>query len=295
MGLNSIRAFLLIFMQLKIMTLNVQGFRRPGKQAEVINFSIAAGCDLLLLQETKFRSRHDVLTFERRHDVKGFFSFGTRCSEGVGIVILRPSSLQHCAATFDYRGRVACLDISCAGEKIRFNVYGPARRGFLHLFFQNLDVFMLDTAAIVLVGDFNCVLDATRDTRGPGSIRPAWYARELRRLIHQYDLRDVWNHMYPNTFSYTWRRGASLSRLDRAYVAPHLVNYVSQCAVMHFPQTAGYISDHFPFSFTLSFPWHQAPSLDTWRLDVSLLRNELAVSSVSAAITASLPSSQALL
>ncbi|KAM7310828.1 uncharacterized protein ISCGN_007736 [Ixodes scapularis] len=94
--------------------------------------------------------------------------------------------------------------------------------------------------------DFNCVLDAYRDIRGPGRGRANWNARELGRLVGQFDLRDVWCELHGSTFAATWSRAASSSRLDRAYFPAALVPYVLRCEVLSFSSTVGYVSDHYP-------------------------------------------------
>lgn len=277
-------------MQLRFLTLNVQGFRNPVKQQEVLALATSVNCDLLLLQETNFRSHKDVAQFEARHSIKGFFSFGFRRSEGVGVIVFRQSLLRDCSAVFDNDGRVVCVDLFFRGSKFRLiNVYGPARRGAAHFFFKNLDTFMLNAAPFFLAGDFNCVLDAQRDADNSGTSRPAsWHARELRRLVCQYDLVDIWEIAHPNTFTYTWRRGATCSRLDRGYVPRGFIDDITDCRVLDLPPSPVYISDHRAFLFAITFRRQQACNY-TWRLDISLLREPSVTNSVSKVITDSLP------
>lgn len=128
--------FYLITMSVRFLTFNVQGFRSVAKQRDVLAVAQAARCDLLLLQETNFRTYGDVRAFELEHGVKGFFSFGCRRCEGAGIVVLRPCLLRDCAATFDSQGRVVCFDFYFHDTKLRvINVYGPARQGASIFFF----------------------------------------------------------------------------------------------------------------------------------------------------------------
>ncbi|KAM7314357.1 hypothetical protein ISCGN_004141 [Ixodes scapularis] len=125
--------------------------------------------------------------------------------------------------------------------------------------------------------DFNCVLDAYRDIRGPGQGRANWNARELGRLVGQFDLRDVWCELHGSTFAATWSRAASSSRLDRAYFPAALVPYVLRCEVLSFPSTVGYVSDHYPLLLSLAIPGADNARCMLWRLDVRLLRDQDAV------------------
>lgn len=137
----------LAVMQLGTVTLNVQSFRNPQKQQAILCFTYAVQCDLRLLQERNFRSRHDVATLETQHHVKGFFSFGTRCSEGVAIVVLRQSLRNDCAYLFNSDGRVVCFDFYAFRQKFRIvNVYGPAQQSSTNLFFRSINPFLLDPA-----------------------------------------------------------------------------------------------------------------------------------------------------
>lgn len=156
-----------IAMQLRILSLNVQGFRDVGKQRNGLRLGKSVRCDLLLVQETNFRCYQDVIPFEAEHCVKGLFSFGRIRSEAVGIIVLKPSLLRNCVSFFDNQGRDVCLDVYLQSTRYRvITVYGPARRGALNDFFKNIDTFMLDPAPLFLAGDFNCVVEAARDTRG---------------------------------------------------------------------------------------------------------------------------------
>lgn len=87
----------------------------------------------------------------------------------------------------------------------------------------------------------------------------------------------------------TWSRGTSSSRLGRVYVPPSLASRLVRCAVLFFPAAAGYVSDHQLVSTVFDTSGFLHPRGDTWRLDTSLLTDELALSSFRHSIQTSPP------
>lgn len=262
-------------MSLKIITLNVQGFKNVRKQQDVMHWARTQRCDILLLQETNFSCCKDVKGFEEATAVKSFFSFGMRRSEGVGIVVLNSHILKDCSFQCDTEGRVICIDFLFKGQKLKIvNVYGPASRGKINSFFANLGTFLLDKDPVIVAGDFNCVVDVNADCRGATNSRAQYHSRELRRLIRDFDLRDVWQIAHPSDPGFTWSRGSAASRLDRVYVSALLEAQVKTCQIGTFSSATGYVSDHSPVEVILS-GFRGSPGRPAlWRLDVSLLKEQ---------------------
>lgn len=150
-------------------------------------------------------------------------------------------------------------------------------------------MFFLDGRDVILIGDFNCVLNTRTDVQGPGWGRSAWNSRELRRLVHHFSLLDAHNVVHGNTFVWTWRRGRSSSRLDRAYIPRALEAFVSDLCVPSFPPSPVYVSDHRPIVLKLEVPF--SFSEKPWRLDVRVLQDARSRSDLSRAIRVSLTAS----
>ncbi|KAG0428527.1 hypothetical protein HPB47_024507 [Ixodes persulcatus] len=194
-----------LFARLRVITLNVQGFRSVTKQIEVLQFARTARCDLLFLQETNFHRQRDVDLFKQRYGVDCFFSYATTRSSGVGVVIFNRSLLRLSACCFDPDGRYIAFDFSLDGTRFRaVGVYAPAQRSQSPAFFKSLDVHLLDARNCLLLGDFNCVVDSRRDVRGPGYGRTTWNAGELIRLMQNFDLVDCWTLLHGTAFEHTW-------------------------------------------------------------------------------------------
>ncbi|KAM7312497.1 hypothetical protein ISCGN_009402 [Ixodes scapularis] len=155
-------------------------------------------------------------------------------------------------------------------------------------FFRGLLQYVPEDGFFFLCGDFNCVIDSSRDVRGPGRGRNTSDAQELVRLLGLHDLRDAWVELHGAAYDSTWSRGTSSSRLDRVYVQKHLASRLLSCEVLSFPSAAGYVSDHRPVSAVFDVTGFLYPRGDTWRLDISLLRDEPSISSLRQSIRASL-------
>lgn len=265
-------------MTLRILSLNVQGFRSPAKQVEVVQFARSIQCDLFLLQETHFSRYSDVVQFTERCNVRAFFSFGTTNQCGVGVVVLNRALLPHCSVRHDTEGRALLFDLFVGRKRIRLvNIYAPARASCANAFFQDLDASFIPSSDVILCGDFNCVLDSDRDVRGPGRGRPTWNARELRHLVTHRRLVDAWTILHDSLYSATWSRAGSSSRLDRFYVPSSLRAHIVGCTVVPPNQHGMHVSDHNAVLLSLDFAHLVAAQVTRWRLDATLLYDDAVV------------------
>ncbi|KAM7281216.1 hypothetical protein ISCGN_006079, partial [Ixodes scapularis] len=191
----------------------------------------------------------------------------------------------------DPDGRILVYSFFIGHAKFRaISVYAPVRGGHTPArdFFRSLLQYVPEEGFFFLCGDFNCVIDSSRDVRGPGRGRNTSDAQELVRLLGLHDLRDAWVELHGAAYDSTWSRGTSSSRLDRVYVQKHLASRLLSCEVLSFPSAAGYVSDHRPVSAVFDVTGFLYPRGDTWRLDISLLRDEPSISSLRQSIRASL-------
>lgn len=137
-------------MRLKLVSLNVNGFRRVGKQTDVMNFAWKLRCDLLLLQETHFYCQRDIFRFQQRFRVRCFFSPGTPGSCGVGVVVFNRTALNKFYCCYDADGRLLGYDFELSPRKIRIlNVYAPAQADKTNGFFSSIDVSFSTAATLI--------------------------------------------------------------------------------------------------------------------------------------------------
>lgn len=277
---------ILLLGMVHLLSLNVQGFRNPDKQREVLHFARSLHVDILFLQECNFRYPLDVSKFVTRFSFPAFFSLSNSAVSGVGIVFLNPSYRRGAHCIFGIDGRTLAVDFTLNHRRVRaLIVYAPAQRSKSAAFFQSLDSYLLDPYPTFLVGDFNCVLNPHRDVCGPGQGRAYSGAHALRDLVSQFRLSDAWELKNGNNFVATWARGRSGSRIDKFYFPPELSGYVQSCEVLAFPAGTPRITDHRPLSVRLVFG-ESVPRSDVWRMDASLFADPDSIKAISASLAA---------
>lgn len=206
------------------MTFNVRGFKNFVKQQEIMNLVRSLGVDVLFLQETNFRTRHDIMIFRTRFSVEAFFSLTQTQSRSTCVVFLNPSFRRGAHCLFDAEGLVIAADMWINDQKIRFtNFYAPVDRSLANDFFRGARSFLLNSAPCVLLRDFNCVFDSIRDVRGPSQGQSTYHLKELQKICGKLKLVDAWTTLHGNTFGATRVQGTSQSRIDRVYIPNELV------------------------------------------------------------------------
>lgn len=260
---------------LKFATWNVRGFRDRDKQRQVLSFAQGQDIDILFVQETNFRSPLDVVNFRRSCHTDAFFSLTTARSCGVGVIFVSGRYRQGSHCIFSANGRSIMLDIYVDGRRVRFtNVYAPVTRADTNSFFKELHECLTDPLPHVILGDFNCVVDSTRDIRGPGRGGSTYHAKELVKILRHLRLTDVWVHLHDDTFVPTRSSRTTASRIDRAYVPDFLLPSIMSCEVLALPDFLQGQTDHAPVLTTVK----GTPGLPTgstrWRLDSALLADK---------------------
>ncbi|KAH8018530.1 hypothetical protein HPB51_008407 [Rhipicephalus microplus] len=123
----------------------------------------------------------------------------------------------------DTDGRLMWMDLD-SGIRI-VNVYAPNDLRSQKEFFAALDNHLVGPSRVVLVGDFNCVLDPI-DRRTFRGTPPKWSDRRgegvLRELVDELGLIDAWRALRPAQSGMTWTGRSARSRIDRFYVSPSL-------------------------------------------------------------------------
>ncbi|KAH6937093.1 hypothetical protein HPB50_025529 [Hyalomma asiaticum] len=273
----------------KFATWNVRGFRDKSKQRDILLFAQAQGIDVLFIQEANFRSPLDVVAFRRDFRVDAFFSLTSSRACGVGIIFVSGRFRQKSHCTFGADGRMIMLDVYIEGKRVRFtNLYAPVARSDTNSFFKDLHQLLLEPLPHVLLGDFNCVVDSQRDVRGPGQGSSTYQANELVKILRHLSLTDVWVHLHNDHFGPTRLSKTSASRIDRTYLPDYLLASVVECEVVDLPGNLSGKSDHLPLATTVrGSPGFSSRNLG-WRLDPSLLHDEVCVQRVRDSIRESL-------
>ncbi|KAH7973273.1 hypothetical protein HPB52_023338 [Rhipicephalus sanguineus] len=261
--------------KIRFATWNVRGFRDRAKQQEVLRFAESQAIDLLVIQETNFRTQLEVVTFRRDHQVDAFFSWTRTRACGVGVIFVLGRFRQKSDYMFDANGRTIMLDVFIDGKKIRFvNIYAPVTRSNTNNYFKEVHQLLLEALPHVLVGDFNCVVDSKRDVRGPGQGGSTYHAKELVKVVRHLNLSDVWVHLYKGSFAPTRMSRYTASRIDRMYLPELLLPSVEACEVLDLPDNLVGKMDHVPLVTTVRGSPGPRFSNTSWRLDPVLLQEQ---------------------
>lgn len=109
------------------------------------------------------------------------------------------------------------------------NLYGPNKDD--HLFFEIIsqNLHGLTSDHIIMVGDYNTVLNTSLDRKGNQSSNYHPHAcKEILNIMNTFDLIDVWRLKYPDLPRYTWRRANQASRIDYFLISFSIVPKVNK-------------------------------------------------------------------
>lgn len=203
----------------------------------LLNTLLSKRIDVALLQETKLTSRH---VEEASKFFENIYVFRHSCaissSAGTAVLVRKHKGI----AVFpdwetDQSGRVCAIDMLYQNDIFRVvAVHAPNQPAERKVFFINLRQYVSTSAATILGGDFNCVLNAKDSSRG---IQQDSSIAELRKLLRDFDFQDVAEFVDSPNLAYTHWQGECHARLDRIYM--------SSCLA---PATTGYYVSPVAFS-----------------------------------------------
>ena len=150
------------------------------------------------------------------------------------------------------------MSLKCGGETF-LNIYAPsgsANRRERWEMFNELAVHLLFMRGRLpaMLGDWNCVLTELDTTNN----FQAKYGKVLDRIVKTLQYKDCFRLLHPRTREFTFHRGQHLamSRLDRVYFPPHLINKLlstrhkpglsDHCQVQSPAQEEFLEAEHFP-------------------------------------------------
>lgn len=254
---------------LTIASFNCRGLSRVAKQNEVIELARARKVDILLLQETYIHRVSQIKSFDATFHTRSYWSFGASGSRGVAIVLMPRFTGSVLRYSRDSDGRLLWMDLD-SGIRI-VNVYAPNQCNSQKDFFAALDNHLVGPSRVVLVGDFNCVLDRN-DRRTFRGTAPKWTDRRgegvLRELVDELGLIDAWRALRPAQSGMTWTGRSARSRIDRFYVSPSLAPSMHSSWLV-----SSALSDHRLLILRFAGTQLAAQGKRPWRLNARLLKD----------------------
>ena len=208
----------------------------------------------------------------RNGEVCQFFSHNNSQSAGVCILIKRNFCCNISNIVASYDGRFLYCDVKI--DKLQpFTlccIYAPNRDSpiFFDALFQNL---MDAEPQLIVLGDFNLVLDVNKDREG-STHNNEKAARKLQQLMNECLLTEVWRDRNQNCTRYSWSRGSGdnfqASRIDMALLSRGLDTL---CKNVQYIQ--GVLSDHSQLVLSIADSSHERGA-GYWKINNQLLLKE---------------------
>ena len=257
---------------ISFLSLNVRGIRDRLKRSKIFSWINHQKSDIVMLQETFLTSDLEIV-IKTEHDFYCFFNHGTNHSKGVATFIRKKKFVEPLEHFVHFNGRAVAVRL-IYNECTYFilNVYAPTKRNEKEQFFVKLSKWLkkLTTANdfLILGGDWNCVQDASLDTRG----MTTGYKQviQFKKLIQRFHLLDAWRKFFPFRKQYTWRqlRMSVFSRLDYWLISDVLLPYVQSTDIKPIS-----ICDHCAITIKFSTRTPLRGS-GVWKLNNSLLKDD---------------------
>ena len=222
-------------MALNHATLNVRGLSDPSKCTRLLGELTNLCIDVAAVQETHFTCGADWRVLESGFNI--FFAYGSRTSAGVSLLIGCSLDADVDVAFAGDGDRLVVADVAVKSFKFRLVVvYAPNIAAERVPFFRRLAPFLDDTKRLVLMGDWNAILDPKIDMVGLGASRLGRCESSLVGIMTRHDLVDRFRLDHPGREMWTWLdRSPSAkvgSYLDRVLIRRADIDFVS-CPTYH--------------------------------------------------------------
>ena len=244
----------------------MRGLRDSIKCTRLLGELKALGVDVATVQETHFTCSADRRVLESEFNV--FSAYGSCTSAGVSLLV--GCSLDADVDVFaGDGGRLVMADVAVKSFKFRLvAVYASNIAAERMSFFRRLAPFLDDTKRLVLMGDWNAILDPKIDKVGRGASRLGRCESSLAGLM-THDLVDRFRLDHPGREMWTWLDSSPSAKvgsyLDRVLVRRADIDFVS-CPTFHLIAW----TDHKPVRVSLRLA--NRPSLaGYWKFNTSLL------------------------
>ena len=189
-------------MALNLAILNVRGLRDSSKCARLLGELKNLGVDVAAVQETHFTCDADCRVLESDFNV--FSAYSSRISAGVSLLVGR--SLDADVVFAGNGGRLVVADVAVKSFKFCLvAVYASNITAERVSFFRQLAPFLDDTKQLVLMGDWNTVLDPKIDKVGWGARRAGRCDSSLVGFVTRHSLVDRFRLDHPGREMWTWR------------------------------------------------------------------------------------------
>ena len=191
-------------------------------------------------------------------------------ARGVAILFNNTFDFKIKKTELDREGNFAIAHIETMEKFITItNIYGP-NRDFPN-FYSNIKTRMeqYNDTSHIMCGDFNLVLDPTKDYENYSNVNNQNSRKEVLSLISSLNLEDIWRSIHPDGKGFTWRKRnpRKQARLDFFLVAQSMNAYVMNSKII-----PGYRTDHSAITLEVCFRQSERGK-GYWKFNSSLLRD----------------------
>ena len=212
-------------------TLNVNGLLDRQCQFSLKEFLLQNKVDILFLQETHVSNLKVIKELENYFDCfKCFWNFGTPFSKGTAIFISYNLNFNVIKYHKDLDGRFQFVDVNIDDIIYRLiNIYAPNDDKDRCEFFEDVYPYVMTTNNKIFGGDFNCIGNPKIDKIGGNINRGKIGFENLRNIINDFELFDVYRLFKPNDVNVTWHSKCTSCRLGRLYFSNCIKPLIKNC------------------------------------------------------------------
>lgn len=215
---------------MKILSLNCRGLNNSVKRK--LYFNKFSEYDLIFIQES-YVTKSTVNIWRKQWGGHLHASFGTKNSLGTLILINKKCTS---GVLEDITINERCIGVKFEHDDVIyyfFSVYAPSIKGERSAFFNILQGELQkykENGRVILCGDFNSVIDNTRDVIA-GNPHSERESLNFRKFVNGLALTDCWREKHPNEIDFTWHRHTPFTarRLDYIFISNAINNMIGQC------------------------------------------------------------------
>ena len=258
-------------MDIKICIFNVNGLGEYKKRRQIFEWLKCNKYGICFLQELHCKNE-SLDIWEKEWGGKAFFSGNSSNSCGIGILFKSDLHFDVLENKEIVSGRLQVLKIRLSDiDIVLINVYGPNKDDLNFFNILEAEIKQYENETIIIGGDFNSIIDPTKDKRNGRMDTNKQNRQKINSLISEYDLSDIWRVFNFNTDHFTWHSNHNtpiFCRLDYFLTSSNIINKTSKCKI-----TTGIRSDHSLVYFNFN-PCTEPRGPGYFKLNNSILLDE---------------------
>ena len=213
-------------MTLNLTSWNLKGLRDPSRHSRLL---VELSNLVAAVQGTHFICAADCRPLEG--DFLVFSAFSSRYGAGVSLLVGRSLNANVNVVFADGEGWLVVAEFAVKTFEFRVvAVYAPSTSGERRSFYRRLEPFLDDSKRIILMDDWNAILDPKVDKDGRGARRLERFESSLINFLAEFDLIYRFRLDHPGRKMWTWMgnlpSGQVRTYLDRVLGELTLISFV---------------------------------------------------------------------